>query len=429
MCAIGGTRFDHLPRGAWRRVLPMNDDRDLPLAPENNIGGHVHFLLPISWYVFSYSMFLLIVAVGAGLAFGTFTRSENVRGEVGINTIRVDARRSGTVDELLVRDNDFIEAGSPLATIRVEETVRGGTTGPNQVLKTLNDQESELRLQQRALDGAAVSAKGRLSAQAAGQRMALAALDVQIRQQVELINTSVSELQRIQAVADRGFISRRDMSARQDALLLRRQQLAALQQARADRAGELNAVKRSIEEAGSQNQASQSQIAASRAAVVRQRHEVDASRGYTLVAPASGRVAGITVDVGQPVIADQPLMSIVPYGARLYARLYVPTRAAGFMTVGQLVRLQIDAFPYSTFGAVDGRVEAISATTINRAAGSANDQEAFYVVTCSMSRPFIKAFNHFESLKPGMTLKARIIIRETSLLEWLFEPIYAVSKR
>lgn len=395
--------------------------------PVDNIGGNIHLFMPVSWHVFSYSLFAVIVVLGIALALGTYTRAETVTGELAIGGVRVVPSRSGLVGDLLVHDGDFVEAGAPLAAIRVEEIVSDGRTGPGQVIAALDRQEEELRAQQRASEGVTGSSRGKLAAQAAGQRAAIAALDRQIEQQNKLIDSAVADLGRIQSVADRGFISRRDMSAREDSVSIRRQQLAALQQSRADKTAELNATQKAADEALAQNRVVQSEIAGSRAAVARQRYEVAASRGYTLVAPVSGRVTGMTARPGQPAPADQPLLSVVPYGARLQATLFVPTRAAGFLAVGQDVRLQVDAFPFATFGAIPGRVMAVSPTTIDRP-GPMGGSEAVYVVTCSVARATVAAFGRQQRLTPGMTLKARLVIRRSSLIEWLFEPIYAIAR-
>jgi membrane fusion protein len=41
----------------------------------------------------------------------------------------------------------------------------------------------------------------------------------------------------------------------------------------------------------------------------------------------------------------------------------------------------------------------------------------------------VAAFGRNEALIPGMTLSARIVTEKQSLLEWLFEPLYAVRQR
>ena len=397
-------------------------------SEEGNLGGNVHLFVPVSWHVFGYSLLFIIVSLAAVLLFGTYTRAETVLGELGVNSVRVAPSRPGILNNVMTYEGAHVTAGSPLAEVRVEEVVAGDQTGPGQVLTALDVQERELRSQQAASNSAAGSTRAKLLAQAQGQRAALAALDRQIEQQNKLIKSAVDDLAKIQSVADRGFISRRDMAAREDSVTMRRQQLAALQQTQADKAADLIATGKAIEETGNQNRVSRAEIAGSRAVIERQRYEVAASRGYILVAPLTGRVTALTARAGQPVAPDQPLMVVVPSGARVHATLYVPTRAAGFLAVGQEVRLQVDAFPFATFGAVPARIIAISPITIDRA-GPDGRSEPVYMATCSLSRTGMSAFGRYQRLNPGMTLKARLIIRKSSLLEWLFEPVFAVQRQ
>ncbi|WP_037493990.1 HlyD family secretion protein [Sphingomonas sp. PAMC 26605] len=366
--------------------------------------------------------------MGAALAWGKYTQSETVSGEIAVNSISITPSRPGLVGKLLVNEGDQVTAGAPLVSIKVEEIVSPGETGPRQVLSALDLQDSTLQLQQAAAASVTDSSREKLEVQALGQRAAVSAIDRQIGEQSSLIQNAVADLARVQTIADRGFISRRDMAAREDAVTLRRQQMAALEQARGDKLAELNATRKTVEEATNQRKVAQAQIAETRAALARQRYEVAASRGYTLVAPVSGRVTAVVVREGQQAIPSQPLMAVVPRGARLQSTLYVPTRAAGFLTIGQKVRLQVDAFPFATFGAVPATILAISPVTINHV-GSDGKNEVVYIVTCSIRSSMVRAFGGFQLLHPGMTLKARVIIRQMSLLEWLFEPIYAVKKQ
>jgi membrane fusion protein len=52
-----------------------------------------------------------------------------------------------------------------------------------------------------------------------------------------------------------------------------------------------------------------------------------------------------------------------------------------------------------------------------------------YLVTASLSRPWVKAFGRRQPLLPGMTLAARIIAERESLFHWLFQPLFAVRNR
>lgn len=121
-------------------------------------------------------------------------------------------------------------------------------------------------------------------------------------------------------------------------------------------------------------------------------------------------------------------MAIVPKQARLRADLYVPTRASGFLKKGQVVRFAVDAFPYQQFGTLEGSIEEISSVPLPLKTESGST-EAVYLVTASILRPEISAFGERRRLVPGMILSARIVTRKQSLLVWLLEPLFSVSRR
>lgn len=341
---------------------------------------------------------------------------------------RIVPSRAGVISDVFVKDGQLVTKGDSLASVRVEEVVSDGDTGPNKVLSALDTQDSKLQSQQAASNSVTDASLARFRAQEVGQTAALAALDRQIQQQSRLIDSAVADLERSRAIADRGFISRRDMAAKEDAVTVRRQQLAALQQSRGDKSAELNATLKAADEAANQQRVVETQIAGSRAELARQRYEVAAQRGYTLVAPVPGRVTAIVARTGQPAIPAQSLMAIVPAGALIQANLYVPTRAAGFLEVGQVVRLQVDAFPFTSFGAVPARITDISGVTIDHM-GQDGKLEQVYLVRCQIPSPMISAFGGTHRLVSGMTLKAQIILQKRTIAEWLFEPIYAITRR
>jgi membrane fusion protein len=106
----------------------------------------------------------------------------------------------------------------------------------------------------------------------------------------------------------------------------------------------------------------------------------------------------------------------------------VPSAAIGFVKPGQEVRLALDAFPYQRFGTVKGRVRTVPSSTIN-APASNGATIAVYPVIVDIEAPKIFAYGRDEPLVAGMNLTARIITERQSLLEWLFEPLFAVRRR
>ena len=154
--------------------------------------------------------------------------------------------------------------------------------------------------------------------------------------------------------------------------------------------------------------------------------QTDSSRGYALNAPVSGTVTALTARMGQST-GTAPLMAGIPDGSRMRVELSLPNTAIAFVRKGQRVRLALDAFPVAQFGTVDAVISDISATTVMATNGEG--EQPTYLVTADLEADYIRAFGARQPLLPGMTLTARIVTEDRTLLEWLFEPLFAVKNR
>jgi membrane fusion protein len=278
------------------------------------------------------------------------------------------------------------------------------------------------------MSNAAAEDQSRSTALMAGLAREIVSLDAQISAQRRLVEVAANEFHQVSSIAERGFISSRDLNTRETALLTRRQQLAQLDQLRASKLAELAQARRAMAQARATAEAQATGIQSNRAGLVQQLVQAETAEGYTLTSPINGTVTAVTARVGQPASQQQPLMVIIPADATPRVELYVPTNAAGFLAVGQEVRLAVDAFPYQRYGTVAARIAEISTVAI---AHQTPDGGAVpvYLVTADLSEPWVPAFGGRQPLLPGMTLSARIVTQKQSLLEWLFEPVFAVRRR
>jgi membrane fusion protein len=292
----------------------------------------------------------------------------------------------------------------------------------------INRQDQSLAAQSDAALAAARAQLGQLAAQRAGLAAEVSQLRSQIDLQKDLVGSAQKDLERARPVAERGFISKRDMQVREEALLSRKQGLSQLNQQLAAKQSAWAEAERSGAEVGAQARAQSANLAASRAEVAQQAANTVGARSYALSAPIAGRVTALTARVGQPASTQTPLMTIVPRGAVLRAQLSVPSSAIGFVQPGQGVRLAVDAFPYQRFGTVTGKVLTVAASTVN-SAGPNGTVVPVYPVTIALDQTALSAYGRPAPLVSGMTLTARIVIGKQSLLQWLFDPLYAVQRR
>jgi membrane fusion protein len=52
-----------------------------------------------------------------------------------------------------------------------------------------------------------------------------------------------------------------------------------------------------------------------------------------------------------------------------------------------------------------------------------------YRARVELEREYVQAFGERVALRPGMSFTAEIVIEQRSMLEWLFEPLYALGGR
>jgi membrane fusion protein len=404
--------------------------REVAAQRADRLHGDVSLAVPISWHVIGYTLLAALLAAFVFLATAGYSRTVTVSGAIVLDRglAPILPSRRGSVAALAVREGQSVRAGDPLVRIRSEEDMTGGGTVSRRMLGALEQQDERLASQSALSLDAAGADQSRLAAQRDGLRREIVSIDTQVQSQQRLIEVAADEYREAQSVAANGFISRRALNQLEGALIMRRQQLAQLQQMRASKSAEIAQIERSIAMAGTSARSQAAGVQSARAALARERVEAETAQGYLLTAPVDGIVTALTARPGQPADLQQPLMVVMPAGARPRAELYVPTQAAGFLAPGQEVRLAIDAFPYQSFGTVAARIVQVSSVAIPRA-GPDGATIPVYLVTAELAEPFVTAFGRRQPLLPGMTLSARIVAERQSLLHWLFQPLFAIGGR
>lgn len=142
------------------------------------------------------------------------------------------------------------------------------------------------------------------------------------------------------------------------------------------------------------------------------------SRLQRLVAPVDGTVQQLAAHtVGGVVEAVRPLMVVVPYGA-LTIEAKVLNKDAGFVHRGQQVAVKLEAFPFTRYGTVPGRIESISTDSVD-------DKKLgpIYVARIALRRFSIDRGDKVFPLGPGMTATADIRTGRRSIVSYLVSPI------
>ena len=386
--------------------------------------------VPLPWQFVSYLLFCALCLAVMFLSFAPYSRVETVTGSISPDAgiVPVVAMRAGVLADLAIKDGQSVSPRTPLATVRAEEDGVAAQAPGALVEAAIARQDASLAMQLSASLAAAEAQAAQLAAQQAGLTAEIDQLRLQKEAQASLITTAEGDLKRATEIAARGFISKRDLQVREETLLSRQQGMAQLDQALAAKRAALVENIRSSAVIAAQSRSQTASVEANRAEVAQLAASASASRAYVLRAPVAGRVTALTAKVGQPVSPGTQLMAIVPESSRLTAELAVPSAAIGFVKPGQDVRLALDAFPYQRFGTVKGRIRTVPASTVNTQVPNGATIPVYPVIV-DIDVPRISAYGRDEPLVAGMSLTARIITEKQSLLEWLFEPLFAVRRR
>lgn len=155
---------------------------------------------------------------------------------------------------------------------------------------------------------------------------------------------------------------------------------------------------------------------------------------YTVRAPNDGTISALIAMVGDRVVGDKPLASIIPQGAELQGMLFVPSSAIGFVKIGQKVLLKYDAYPYQSFGLYESSISSIDKSILfpkdfdipSTTNMPINPNAPYYRVIVSLKQQTVTVYGKPYPLTSGMTLLGEILGEKRNIWQWILEPIYSL---
>ncbi|PSB20930.1 HlyD family secretion protein [Phormidesmis priestleyi ULC007] len=332
-----------------------------------------------------------IVAGGFGYHYWQFasTHQSTDNATVTGNIHSISSRLAGTVDQVLVDDNQTVSAGQPLVKldprdyqIKLQQAQtdleaarrKANTAQVNIDLAAQNAQAANTQAQGGV--GSAVAAIASAQAQVAEARSGIPQAQAQVAQVDANLQKAQTDLNRFQALYNSGAVARRDLDTAQQAFAVARAQKAAANQGVAQAQAKLAQAQQGVATAQAGLSSSQggvqeaqaknvqttvsrsdyqtAQAAINQAQVALKNAALQLS--YTNVtAPVAGRVGRKTVQVGQSVQPGNLLMAIVDNQYWVTAN-FKETQLEK-MRPGQVAEVKLDAFPSKTFS---GHLESLS---------------------------------------------------------------------
>jgi hemolysin D len=164
-----------------------------------------------------------------------------------------------------------------------------------------------------------------------------------------------------------------------------------------------------------------------------------------LYAPIDGVVQQTAVTtVGQVVTTGQQLIVLTPNGGKLQVEALVANLDIGFVKPGQEAVIKVDAFPFTRFGTLHGKVVRIASAAISEQeakrslanatyaangaqttpASAPGQPESFvFPVTVALDETAIKIDDALVALTPGMTVTVEIRTDSRRVIDYLLSPL------
>jgi len=332
----------------------------------------------------------------------TVSTADNAQAESALQTALLDIARSEAVIRALDggAPNFVAPPGTPASVVRTQQAL--ATTELAAIRASISGRDSDR--------DAAAAARGEAMTQAK-----------KLDETIPLID---QQLQAYEALLDKGFASRLKV------IEFRRQRLATIR----DREAALDTARKAgamLSGAGSnlvQNRAEArakvlGDLAKAQAEASLRAEELvksqQRSRLQRLVSPVDGTVAQLAVHtIGGVVEPAKPIMVIVPEGGNLVAEVKLLNKDVGFVRAGQDVAVKLEAFPFTRYGTVPGRVETISSDAME-------DQRLglVYAARIRLGKAAIGGDDQLVALTPGMAVTADVRTGRRSIASYLISPI------
>ena len=131
-----------------------------------------------------------------------------------------------------------------------------------------------------------------------------------------------------------------------------------------------------------------------------------------VVAPSAGIVFDPKVRPSGVLSAGETLLTLVPQGD-LFAEVFVSNRDIGFVKTGQVAKIRVDAFPFTRYGELEGRVTHIGAGALEP-----DSIQNFYrfPLKLKLNRSYLESQNIPIPLRSGLAISANLKLREKRVI-------------
>jgi adhesin transport system membrane fusion protein len=322
----------------------------------------------------------------------------------------IQAADGGVLVELRVKEGELVHKGQVLALLESERAHAGVDEGANRIAGL---QITRIRAQAEASGISPNWGRYRhthpdlFQAQRALYEQNTIALANAVDSLKDNLRLSTEELQLTERLYTAGDISRIEYMRAERMTIDARQKLDDIQQKfRIDARKELAKIEEEITSQNSKLQERQSIL------------------DHTeLQAPTDGIIKSLRINtLGGVLRPGDELMQISPTEGQYIVEAKVSPADVGQLHLGQKVSLKLDAFDYSIYGSLKGKLDYLSPDTLNEQ-GPDGKPMTFYRAQVLIEPNQDGTRIHLDQIKAGMTVSVDILTDQRSVLTYIAKPI------
>jgi HlyD family secretion protein len=291
-------------------------------------------------------------------------------GRIEATEIDVAAKLGGRVQDILVKEGDFVTAGQTLAHMQID---------------TLDASRDEAKARQQQAVAAIASAEAQVAVRESDRQATLAL----VAQRQSELDAAQRRLARSQTLAREGASSEQELD---DDRARERSVQAALVAARA----QVNAAQAAITAARTQVTGARAAVTAAEATVARIQADIDDS---ALTAPRSGRVQYRIAQPGEVIGGGGKVLNLVDL-SDVYMTFFLPETVAGRVALGSEVRIVLDAAPQFVIPAKVSFVASTAQFTPKTVETASERQKLMFRVKAQIAPELLQ--KHLNQVKTGL---------------------------
>ena len=367
---------------------------------------------------------------------GSYTKRTRVSGQLTSvqGAAIVIAPVTGVVGNIDLKEGSRVLSGQRIALLLVPRAIPVGGDVSAALARGIQQREDSLRTLERAEDDENVTMRSGLQQQIMDARQETSQIDAEIATRREQIAIARDTLERMERLRTLSLVSDLQTKQQQSIILDGEASVLGLHREQTQLSRSIADLHQQLQSLLPKRTARLADNARKLSELERERLQAAAQAEYLVTAPVSGVVSSLSVKSGQTVVAGQPMITLLPGTGLLEAELLVPSRAIGFINPGDRVLLRYDSYPYQKFGHHRGRVARISRSALTPGELGTNESrfskaESYYRVVVRLDRQTVTVYGREEALRPGMQMEADILGERRRLIEWVFEPLFAVRGR